>query len=210
MKKSAIAKHNRKRAVPPPFAETNLALRKLGAPLLDLQMWCWGCDVRRQEGNLLTAYGLTRLPSPEPRYRSAYTCGLCENCRLTLWAWGLWLADPQFGSLYLSRSRFQIRTSGTAHPQPNAWNENALPATAAPQTEAEWHASFQLFAAVCAWVGAYEQWVTAATERGYREAAAASWPQRRCYPQFTAQAGEPVGAWSQLSALLSTPAARSA
>jgi hypothetical protein len=42
-------------------------------PLLDQQMWCWGCDVRRTQGNLLLAYGAEKRPSPNARYHSAYT-----------------------------------------------------------------------------------------------------------------------------------------
>src|SRR5687768_12975270 len=44
------------------------ALEKQGEALLEQQMWCWGCDVRRQEGNLLLAYGCERRASPDSRY----------------------------------------------------------------------------------------------------------------------------------------------
>ena len=83
---------------------------KTGIGLIDQEMWCWGCDVRRAEGNLLTQYGFTKRPSPEPRYHSAYTLyGVIPDGTLTLWGWGLWIAAPERGSLFISRDRFRVR-----------------------------------------------------------------------------------------------------
>lgn len=47
--------------------------------LMEQQMWCWGCDVRRADGNLLMLYGAEKRPSPEPRFHSAYTFYLEED-----------------------------------------------------------------------------------------------------------------------------------
>lgn len=56
------------------------AVEKQGEALLEQQMWCWGGDVRRQEGNLLLAYGCERRSAPNPRFHSAYSYKLCADC----------------------------------------------------------------------------------------------------------------------------------
>lgn len=39
-------------------------IRLIAATSLDQQMWCWGCDVRRTQGNLMLAYGAQKRPAP--------------------------------------------------------------------------------------------------------------------------------------------------
>ncbi len=71
-----------------PTVSLPAAVRASGEALLDQQMWCWGCDVRRAEGNLLAEYGCTKRPSPDPRFHSAYTFpNALPGGALTLWGW---------------------------------------------------------------------------------------------------------------------------
>jgi hypothetical protein len=57
------------------------------AELLHQQCWCWGCDIKRSDGNLLGRYGARRVP-PETRRRDCSTayhvvCG--DDTRIALW-----------------------------------------------------------------------------------------------------------------------------
>ena len=97
--------------------------------LIDQQMWCWGCDVKRAGGNLLSLHGADKRPSPNPRYNSAYVFQLDEKTVLNLWGWGLWIACPRRGSLFIGRSRFHVCYIRDVIPIPNAWRKRDLPLT---------------------------------------------------------------------------------
>ena len=45
-------------------------VRKIGTTLLDQQLWCWGQDIRRTEGNALLAYGFTKHRPLEGKHGS--------------------------------------------------------------------------------------------------------------------------------------------
>jgi hypothetical protein len=155
------------------------AIEKQGEVLLEQQMWCWGCDVRRQEGNLLLGYGFQKRQSTDPRYHSAYTYALCTDCALTLWGWGLWLARESYGSLFLSRARFRVTYTAAVDLCPQAWEVNALPPLQQPNQALGWHNSILLLAEVAAFVAHYEGWLATQLNENYRNHVIAEWPQRR-------------------------------
>ena len=166
-------------------------------------MWCWGCDVRRQAGNLLLAHGCERRPAPNPRFHSAYSYTLCDNCVLTLWGWGGWIAREGQGSLFLSRSRFRVSYTPDVHLHPQAWRADDLPVIRLPGDPAAQMNTRCLLAEALTWIGQYEAWLACHTEPDYREAAIAAWPQRKRY-----RGGTPADAlstrWLQLAAHIQT------
>ena len=164
-------------------------------------MWCWGCDVRRQAGNLLLAYGCERRPAPDPRFHSAYSYGLCADCVLTLWGWGVWMAREGLGSLLLSRSRFQINYIPDTHLYPQAWQADDLPVGQRPCSPEAQANSRCLLAEAMTWIGDYEGWLACHTEPAYREAVIAAWPQRRRYRGDTA-GGAMATTWKTLAELV--------
>lgn len=172
-------------------------MRKRGKALFEQQMWCWGCDVRREAGNLLLQYGMEKLPSPETRYHSAYRCVL-EAGSLTLWGWGLWAAIQDYGSIFISRSCFRVRYSSTLELQPNAWCEAQLPPIFTPQSEVNRAKSDHLLTTVFHWIADYECWLASLVEPNYRERTLATWTQRRRY-----RGGIPISEvsnqWTQLA-----------
>lgn len=143
--------------------------------LFDRQMWCWGCDIRRNSGNLLLAYGCSRRPAPEKRGTPAYTHAPAEGVSVTLWGWGLWYAAHKRGSLFISRSRFRVRYSSQAVLAPIAWGEEELLANAQPFDERERSAAYELLRDALLWVAGYERWL-ARVDLEHRERAAAAWP----------------------------------
>lgn len=156
-------------------------LSRCGAALLDQQMWCWGCDVRRAEGNLLLAYGAEKRPSPDPRYHSAYSFCLHTGAVLNLWGWGVWMAQEGYGSLFLSRSHFRACYTAQVHLLPDAWHVCDLPHTGAACHAGEQQAAYSLLADTMAWMGEYETWLSAQVPPDYRERVIASWPASRRY-----------------------------
>jgi len=167
-------------------------------PLLDQQMWCWGCDVRRAQGNLLLAYGAEKRPSPDARYHSAYTFVVDSHALLNLWGWGIWLAHPQWGSLFVSRSRFRSRYSSEFIPMPDAWRARDLPPMTGVRDGTEAGYATDLLAITLHWIGGYEQWLCDQVEPDYRERVLEKWPQRKRH-KGGIPAAEMPARWFELS-----------
>ena len=69
-------------------------VRKTGTLLLDQQLWCWGQDIRRVDGNALLAYGFTRHRPPEGEHGSpAYEWRGSGRSRVILWGFGFFYGD---------------------------------------------------------------------------------------------------------------------
>jgi hypothetical protein len=141
-------------------------------------MWCWGCDVRRAEGNLLLAYGFEKRASPNPRYHSAYTLRVCATCALTVWGWGLWVAHADYGSAFISRSRFNAAYTPDVILAPCAWQADELPLPRATGVIEPFPVSMLLMQ-VCRCAACYETWLLEQVGVGYRESVSAAWPERR-------------------------------
>lgn len=142
-------------------------------------MWCWGCDVRHPDGNLLIRHRLMRHASPDPRFHSAYRAILPGGTYLTLWGWGIWSANREWGTLFIPRSHF--RPQYTAHAQlcPSVWQVTHIPRMNGPCDPSEHRSAHCLLHHTFLWVSRYETWVQTVMGPGYRERAVASWPQRR-------------------------------
>ncbi len=157
------------------------SLQRTAVPLLDQQMWCWGYDVRRTQGNLLVAYGAEKRPAPDKRYHSAYRF-VADNCVvLNLWSWGIWLSHPQWGSLFVSRSRFRVIYSSEIIQIPDAWRARDLPPMTGAHDETEADNAANLLATAQNWIGGYEYWLCSQVEPDYREQILEKWPKRKQY-----------------------------
>lgn len=175
-------------------------LRRRAAALLDQQMWCWGCDVRRKAGNLLLAYGAEKRPAPEPRLHSAYSFRLGADAALNLWGWGIWIAREGCGSVFASRAQFRVRYAAQVDRMPQAWCETNLPPTRTAVTTNELQAVYSLLSDVCRWISAYESWLGTQVDCHYREQAIAAWPERKRHGGVPA--AEIATSWITLSEML--------
>jgi hypothetical protein len=177
-----------------------IEMRKVGEALFEQQMWCWGCDVRREAGNLLLAYGMEKHPSPEPRYHSAYHSPLEADGALTLWGWGLWIAMQNCGSAFISRSNFRVHSSSIVALRPAVWCEAQLPRFCTELSESK---SDCLLATAFRWIADYERWLARLVEPNYRECVLAAWPQRRRYRGGIPPCEVP-DRWMQLAQIVSS------
>ena len=176
-------------------------LRQRAAALLDQQMWCWGCDVRRSAGNLLLAYGAEKRPASEPRLHSAYSFRLGTDAALNLWGWGVWIASQGCGSVFVSRAKFRVRYTAQLDRTPQAWRECDLPPTRTDLTADELRAVGVLLSEMCRWISAYESWLGTQFGRSYRQQAIAAWPERKHYSGGV-DAAEMAASWIALSDML--------
>lgn len=184
-----------------PSIKLPLDLKLRGAALLDQQMWCWGCDIRRSEGNLLLAYGAEKRPSPEPRLPSAYSFHLGASAALNLWGWGIWIARQGCGSIFIGRAGFRVRYAAQAELLPQAWRECDLPPMQTTVAADELSVIGALLSQVCQWISAYETWLAAQFEPGYRERTIAAWPERKRHHGGVC-AVEMAASWIALSEML--------
>jgi hypothetical protein len=71
--------------------------------LVNLQMWCFGCDIRREQGYLLAEYGFSRFRQPADTHGSSrYSKILGEGHALHLWGFGMVLTHST-GSIWMKR-----------------------------------------------------------------------------------------------------------
>lgn len=149
------------------------------APLFDQQLWCWGCDVRRPMGNLLLAYGAEKRSAPDPRYHSTYIFRTGMDGTISLWGWGLWIAQKGTGSLFISRANFRLSYTSDVIPVSDAWQPGDLPKTRSLVSLMDEPEASELLAGAFDWTGQYESWLSEQVESDYRSRVIEQWPQRR-------------------------------
>ncbi|HEU4326536.1 MAG TPA: hypothetical protein VFS21_25565 [Roseiflexaceae bacterium] len=151
-------------------------LRRAGRDLLHQQCWCWGCDIRRQAGNLLLEYGFARRRPPAAMTGSSlYTCACGAGRVAALWGFGLFYGDPVRGGLFLRRFEFTPRWLPALDLESPPW----LPARVATRDPARdqelWQPALLLLSEAAGWVAAYEAWVASAQGQTYRQSCLDGW-----------------------------------
>ncbi|MEM7342800.1 MAG: hypothetical protein AAF485_01025 [Chloroflexota bacterium] len=168
-------------------------LRRLGETLLDQQLWCWGQDVRRPEGNLLLAYGFTRHRTADVR-RSSYILTPSPACQIALWGFGFFYGDIQMGGLFLKRYQFRPKLAAAPQLSSHCINQAEAPATRQPRTPDEATQACFLSAAALHWISQYEQWVQTVAGFDYRQQSVQAW-----HRKAIVSADEMAAAWQELA-----------
>ena len=181
-------------------------LSQKGSPLLDQQMWCWGHDVRREEGNLLLLYGAQKHPSPNPRYHSAYSFSTDIDSSLILWGWGIWIANKNMGSVFIRRAGFRIIYTAKCELAPQAWCEQDLPFTEdGIDLHEQEHRIYPLLVTAFEWISGYENWLSNQIGTAYREDVVSRWQTYRHIPSHHAiSAVSMTSMWISLSTMLTS------
>lgn len=143
--------------------------RKFTAKLFDQQMWCWGADIRRPEGNLLMGYGFERHRAPDGRTSSAYIHDSLCGEQIVLWGFGAFFGVAQMGGLYIGRESFQPYMAAVSHLPTDRWSDR--PARAENPTLG----LTPLLVRFLGWVSRYERWVQHTLGSAYREATLQRW-----------------------------------
>lgn len=146
--------------------------RRWAADLLDQQLWCWGRDVARPEGNVLLEIGMSRFRSPEPHCASMYKATLEGDAEVRLWGFGLLYSEPGVGDVFLRRFG---RDPMLAERPPEAPVHSAKdigplvsPAGARRASAAA------LVRGAAKWIARYEHWVAESLGIDYRQGALAA------------------------------------
>lgn len=196
-------------------------LRRRAVVLLDQQLWCWGRDVARPEGNVLLGLGMCRYRSTEPGLdRTAYTGRVAGDGVVWLWGFGLLFCLPDIGGVFLRRYGFDPVL--VTEPQRPVHALEHLGRFVRPTSARQLATAEALVRAAAGWVAGYEHWIAETFGTSYREATLAARDKPPAIPakemarawehlakksvRLSAPAPSPRGPWAQLLATLRTPA----
>ncbi|MEM9701133.1 MAG: hypothetical protein AAF907_01665 [Planctomycetota bacterium] len=178
--------------------------RTWAADLLNQQIWCWGQDAIRPDGNWLTEIGFQRNPPPPEREEcsSVYTLPADGGRRITLRGFGAFIADDALGQLFLPRFGFAPEYSESTNFTRPPWSPADLPRFGPPPTDRLEECGTLLLGLV-AWIVDYETAVLTRLGAEYRRQTLTTWEAggNRITPP-----DEIAPAWRRLSQLVAADA----
>ncbi len=163
--------------------------------LLDQQCWLFGCDIRRTQGNLLLAHGFTRHRPPAGVEASTQYClELPNGCRVYLWGFGIFYADPEINAgVFLNRFDFIPQLASQFELGASVWQLDDLPRLRSVRSTSEFRLARTLVPAVLEWIADYESWVMEHVGIAYRRACLERWAKETVDPLRT------VAEWRKLA-----------
>ena len=169
--------------------------------LLSQQIWYWGQDIRRKQGNLLVELGFERVKPPADAEieDSVYTLNLTEKRSVILRGFGVYYRDNDLGAIFLPRYEFiPGYTTNLTLEQP-LWTYDELPELYFP-TETEWESYTTLLTDLVNWIRDYEHKVIQEQGIEYRMSTLAEWDNGE--RKVTASQAV-VGEWEKVGCIIS-------
>ena len=146
------------------------------ATLLSQQVWCWGRDICRHEGNLLLQIGFQRIEPPADfrAVDSVYSLELPNGRYLVLRGYGIFYGDDKYGGIFLPRYEFLPGYTNSSFLETPPWKESDLPELKFPSHQ-EWDKYITLLIDVINWIKSYEQSIVDNHGLEYRRSSLAEW-----------------------------------
>ena len=144
--------------------------------LLSQQVWCWGQDIERSEGNWLMEIGFDRI---EPEFKcdhcdSIYTLELPSGKRVMLRAFGVFYGNDQKEGIYLPRYDFLPKYSRRLNIKNPPWEKKDLPKLNYPNNLEVSNCTF-LVSELVNWIRTYEENVVNILGLDYRKSTLLEW-----------------------------------
>ena len=144
--------------------------------LLSQQVWCWGRDIERSEGNWLMEIGFDRI---EPEFKcdhcdSIYTLELPNGKRVMLRAFGVFYGNDQKEGIYLPRYDFLPKYSRRLNIKNPPWEKKDLPKLNYPNNLEVSNCIF-LVSELVNWIRTYEENVVNILGLDYRKFTLLEW-----------------------------------
>ena len=144
--------------------------------LLSQQVWCWGRDIERSEGNWLMEIGFDRI---EPEFKcdhcdSIYTLELPSGKRVMLRAFGVFYGNNQKEGIYLPRYDFLPKYSRRLNIKNPPWEKKDLPKLNFPNNS-EITNCVTLVSELVNWIRTYEENVVNVLGIDYRKSTLLEW-----------------------------------
>ncbi|MEM9185651.1 MAG: hypothetical protein AAGB00_04060 [Planctomycetota bacterium] len=169
---------------------------KRAADLLSQQIWCWGQDIVRPEGNWLLDLGFDRRETPAGREKcsSVYSLELPGDRRVVLRGFGVFFGDDRLGGVFVKRYDFRALYTPLAALEQPPWSSEDLPDFSNP-TAAQSQSSTSLTAGLIHWISDYEMNIGERLSVEYRRATLDRWTKNK-RPLVPAE--EMVSAWRSI------------
>lgn len=165
--------------------------------LLSQQIWCWGQDVQRPEGNWLLEIGFQREKPPENRKEcsSVYTLAINDRIRLVLRGFGVYLGDDRRGGLFIERFGFTPKYS--IHPRLECppWSDRDMPVFRCPTAQQRDEVAMMLLELID-WIRQYECDIVSHLGIDYRRDSLVKWNNGK---RQTIPAEQMATSWRKLS-----------
>lgn len=152
-------------------------VRTFGDRLMSQQVWCWGRDVERTEGNLLMQFGFERYRESETADGS--TCYRLdqEELHVCLWGFGMFFGSRELGGLYLKRFDFIPVWGPVESVSLGVHWPDELPVFARPRGQSQWLRARKLWKRSLRWIAEYETWIRKTAGIHYRRHCVGTWLQ---------------------------------
>ncbi|MFN3190009.1 MAG: hypothetical protein ACE361_05750 [Aureliella sp.] len=144
--------------------------------LLSQQIWCWGRDILRPEGNWLLTLGFERVEPPAERKHSSsvYMLSLPQDRCVVLRGFGVLFGAREHGGVFLPRYKFQPRYCPDAVWEVPPWDQSDLPKMRQP-SRVQKSACVSLLLDLIEWIRTYEVDVIDRLGIGYRRSTLVDW-----------------------------------
>ncbi len=144
-------------------------LRRRAVALFEQQLWCWGRDVARPQGNVFLALGMCRYPPPDPACEcTAYTARVAGDGVVWLWGFGLLYWRPDVGGVFVRRFGFEPLLARLPI-CPLHSPDGLAPLVARPTSAGQHATAATAVRAAAGWVAGYEHWIAETYGTAYRE-----------------------------------------
>jgi hypothetical protein len=154
---------------------------------VNLQMWCFGCDIRSAEGNFLTEFGFTRVrPPPTIHASTRYSLSREAGYTVYLWGFGMVIAGNSSALCVKRFERAPRLFQGEFVPE-GVFKPHDLPPFHEPRTPSLQETARQLLRSLCEELYSYESYIAKTAPSSYRRACVQAAPKEarlrgRCDP----------------------------
>ncbi|TWT96592.1 hypothetical protein [Neorhodopirellula pilleata] len=179
--------------------------REQATALLSQQIWCWGQDVKRPEGNWLTEIGFQRNtpPTEHKDCSSVYTLAISPASRVVLRGFGVYIGDDAIGGLYIERYGFTPKYSPIPNLECPPWSDKDLPEFVTPSPEQRCE-STMLLLRLLDWIRGYEVDIANRLGTDYRRETLMRWNNGK---RIVTPAETMASSWRRLSLLVAANSA---
>ncbi|MDA7980353.1 MAG: hypothetical protein MPJ50_16460 [Pirellulales bacterium] len=175
---------------------TECELIERAVSLLSQQVWCWGRDILRPEGNWLLEIGFDRIEPPAEREGSSsvYSLELPPGRCVVLRGFGVFYGDRESGGVFLPRYEFRPKYTTHATLRCPPWSRADLPKLSSPK-DSQQTACVSLTLDLIDWIRNYEVTIVERLGIDYRRSTLLEWDDGK---RSIVPAEETASAWRML------------
>ena len=164
--------------------------------LFSQQIWCWGRDILRKEGNWLIQQGFDGIKSPAERAdsKTIYTLSLSKSKSVILRGFGVLFTDQSYGTIFLPRYDFRPKFTKDTELKNPPWEFGDLSEFKFPNESEIEHSSSMLIQLVD-WIIKYEKEIQDKLGTDYRESTLLEWDNGK---RVVIAAKEIIGEWVKI------------